>query len=140
MVAAGVLIGIPVVHLMMSGAPRPETSVEVHKRFQTEAQAALLDQCTNAIVGLNRIIRKTTVLTDADPNKWTAEVTAEYVNHIGGVDRTTLPFVFWVYSSPVDNERHVLCRVDNLKISQNERDALSRKLSPASADKKLELP
>jgi len=69
-----------------------------------------------AITGMDRVIQKDLQTNDGDPNKWTAEVTAEYVNHSGGIGRTNLPFVFWIYDSPVDNLRHVLCRVDNLEI------------------------
>ena len=75
-----------------------------------------LRQCTNSIAGVNRVIQKDLRTNDGDPNKWTAEVTAECVNRSGGIERKNLPFVFWIYDSPVDNQPHVLCRVDNLEI------------------------
>jgi hypothetical protein len=137
-VMIGVCIGIPVERRWSGITARtlkPEDSRAQYKRLQAEAQAILLPKCTNAIVGLNRIISKDLSIRDEDPNKWTAEVTAEYVNHFGGIDRTNLPMVFWVYDSPVDETRHVQCRIDTRKIYEAERDALSRKFGHALSAK-----
>jgi len=114
--ASGVCIGIPLEQWAGTNSPKKETPYAMRKRFQSEAQAMFLQECTNSTAGMNRVIQKDLQTNDGDPNKWTAEVTAEYVNHSGGIDRTNLPFVFWIYDSPVDNQRHVLCRVDNLEI------------------------
>ncbi len=125
MVGAGLCVGIPLEHWLGVDLPKRETSFELHKRLQTEAQDMLSRQCTNAIVGLSRIVNRDLFIANADPNQWTARVTAEYVNHFGGIDRTNMPFVFWVYDSPVDNLRHVLCRVDEATLSHANRDAPS---------------
>jgi len=116
LMASGVCIGIPLEQWAGTNSPKKETPYAMHKRFQTEARAMFLRQCTNSIAGMNRVIPKDLQTSDGDPNKWTAEVTAEYVNRYGGIERKDLPFVFWVYDSPVDNQPHVLCRVDNLEI------------------------
>jgi len=116
LMASGVCIGIPLEQWVATNPPKRETPSAMRKRLQSEAQAMFLRQCTNSTAGMDRVIQKDLQTNDGDPNKWTAEVTAEYVNHSGGIDRTNLPFVFWIYDSPVDNLRHVLCRVDNLEI------------------------
>jgi hypothetical protein len=137
-VTIGVCIGIPVERRLTGSATkslRPENFQTQHKRLQAEALTIILPKCTNAIVGLNRIISQDLSLHDADPNKWTANITAEFVNHIGGIDRTNLPIVFWVYDSPVDETRHVQCRVDGKKLYQLERDALNRKFGLTASAK-----
>jgi hypothetical protein len=116
LMASSVCIGIPLEQWAATNSPKKETPLAMHKRFQTEARAMFLRQCTNSIAGMNRVSRKALRISDDNPNKWTAEVSAEYVNRFGGIERKDLPFVFWVYSSPVDNLPHVLCRVDNLEI------------------------
>lgn len=121
LMASGVCIGIPLEQWAATNRPKKETPYALRKRLQSEAQDRFMQQCTNAIFGVNRVIQKNLQTNDGDPNKWTAEVTAEYVNQFGGIDRTNLPFVFWIYDSPVDNQRHVLCRVDNLEIFDAQR-------------------
>ena len=121
LMASGVCIGIPLEQWAATNPPKTETPFAMRKRLQSEAQAMFLRKCTSSTAGLNRVIQKDLQTNDGDPNKWTAEVTAEYVNHSGGIDRTNLPFLFWIYDSPVDNMRHVLCRVDNLEIFDAQR-------------------
>ncbi len=116
LMASSVCIGIPLEQWAAANSPKTETPSAMRKRFQGEARAMFLRQCTNSIAGVNRMVQKNLRTNDGDPNKWTAEVTAEYVNRSGGIERKNLPFVFWVYDSPVDNQSHVLCRVDNLEI------------------------
>jgi hypothetical protein len=110
-----------------------ESPAQLRQRFQAEAQASLSEQCTNAIVGLRSIIHREVLLTDANPDNWTAEVTADYVNRVGGVERVALPFNFWVYHSAVDGRDHVLCGLDRLKMARDERDALNRKFGLTGA-------
>jgi hypothetical protein len=126
------VVGIPTA-VWLTSKPKRESPNQLRARLLTEAQATLAEECTNAVVGLNRIIHRNLFVNDPDPNKWSADITAEYVNHIGGIDRTNLPFAFWAYDSPVDKLRHLLCRVDNLKIAQTERDALKQKLTSAAS-------
>jgi hypothetical protein len=54
----------------------------------------MLQECTNVIVGLNRIIRSSVTMNDADPYKWMGHVTVEFVNRVGGIERTNLFFKF----------------------------------------------
>jgi hypothetical protein len=129
LVTFGVGLGIPLERRLtaLSARARSETGSQHFRRLQSEAQALVLPQCTNVIVGFNRIITEEVVLRDPDPNQWSAQVTAEFVNRVGGIERTNVPFAFAAYRSPVDGLDHVICRVDLAKISQAERDALHSK-------------
>lgn len=120
LVAAVLLVGLP----LMGWASRRaalargnETPVQLRLRFQSEAETALAQQCSVAIVGLRDVINKDLRFSAADPSTWTANVTADYVNAVGGVQRVTLPFRFWTYRSTLDGRDHVLCAVDRLKLS-----------------------
>ena len=127
-IGVGMLTGVPIEHwLARRKAMRPENPAHQRARFRAEAQSALLQQCTNSIVGLHQVIAQDTRFLDENPGKWTADVTAEFVNPVGGIERTELPFAFWIYHSPLDGLDHVLCRVDEAKISQAQHDALLRR-------------
>ena len=130
-VAAVLLIGLPLKNLADRHAAwvrTHEAPPQLRQRFQSEADAVLAQQCSIAIIGLRDIIKRDVRFVDADPSRWTANVTADFVNRVGGVERITLPFRFWTYHSPVDDRDHVLCDVDRLKISQAENEALMRQL------------
>lgn len=130
LLAVSASIGIPLERRLAAydaSHPRPETADQHFHRLQSEALALVLPQCTNAIVGLHRVITQDLALRDPNPNQWSAQVTAEFVNRMGGIERTTLPLAFSSYRSPVDGLDHVLCRVDVMKISQAESDALHQK-------------
>ncbi len=110
-----------------------ENPAQLRLRFQAEADAALSQQTTNAIVGLRSVVSRDLRLADGNPADWTADVTADYINRAGGVERVTLPFIFWTYHSPVDGRDHVLCGVDQVKIGQAERDTILRQFGLSDA-------
>lgn len=91
-----VVVGTPLYWLQNQYAqmPKPENEWQQKQRFQAEAQLEMLKECTNVIVGLNRIIH--TSILDADDNSqlWSGTIVAEYVNHMGGIERTNVPFKF----------------------------------------------
>ena len=136
LVTAGVIVGIPLERRLtaLSARARSETGPQHLHRLQAEAQSLLLVQSTNAIIGLNRIINQDVSLRDPDPNQWSAQVTAEFVNRVGGIERTNVPFAFSSYHSPVDGLEHVTCLVDLAKISQAERDALHSKFGDTDSN------
>lgn len=137
--AAGTLIGVPVGDIIAhtaSGARLAESPGQLHLRLENEARSALAQQVTVAVVGLRAIINQDTQFLDLNPDHWTAEVTADYINPVGGVQRETLPFSFWTYRSPADGRDHVLCRVDDLKISQARHDELAREFGVAAMQPK----
>ena len=132
--AATALLTVPIKDLAERRAAwlrTHESPAQLRLRFQAEADAALSLQTTNAIVGLRNVVNRDVRLADSNPANWTADVTADYINHNGGVDRMTLPFIFWTYHSPVDGRDHVLCGVDRLKIAQAEHDELFKELGLA---------
>ena len=64
-------------------------------RFRTEANSAALKEATNEITGLNKIIDLSVNDSSDEMTNWSAVVTAEYMNHVGGIDRTNLHLLFW---------------------------------------------
>jgi hypothetical protein len=102
--------------------PAQEKESARWERMQAEAERSLLVACTNDLVGLNRIVYKFVNDGAENPTNWTADITAEYVNHIGGVDRTNLSFVFGVRRSAVDNLEHVFCLLDLDKIRKQQKE------------------
>ncbi len=63
-------------------------------RYRAGAGAAVRSACTNEIIGLRGIISLDVQTYDDNFKKWTATATVEYINHIGGVDRTNLSLRF----------------------------------------------
>jgi hypothetical protein len=98
-----------------------ETAMQVRLRLQSEADSRLSEKTTNAIVGLRTVVTRDTDFLNGDPNTWTAIVTADFINRLGGVERTSVPFKFWTYHSPVDGRDHVLCRVDDARAAGPQR-------------------
>jgi hypothetical protein len=74
--------------------PKPETESQQKSRLQSEADVEMLKESTNVIVGLTRIIHATAVTTDDNLYKWAGDVTAEFVNKVGGIERTNVFFRF----------------------------------------------
>jgi hypothetical protein len=77
-----------------------------YDRYSREANEEMLNWCTNNIVGLNRFISvdlrhfidsPTNDIAKSDindPHNWEGKIVADYVNQVGGVDRTNLTFRF----------------------------------------------
>jgi hypothetical protein len=118
--ATGAVIGIVLVlalrFLIHHGAAPAESPADELARFRRDAHTDLLAQCTNQIVGLSRIIKMEFDDSDKQPSNWTAVASAEFVNRIGGVERTNLPFVFEKRSSPAGGQTYVLCIPDYKRI------------------------
>jgi hypothetical protein len=74
---------------------RVETLAQKKSRWRKEAQKGILQKCTNSVVGIRGIIR--TDLQDSDDSltKWSGSAVVEYVNRVGGVERTNLYFRFF---------------------------------------------
>jgi hypothetical protein len=91
--------------------PKPETEWQQKQRFQTEAETEMLKECTNAIVGLTRIIHTSVLDAEDNPQQWTGTVTAEFVNRMGGIERTNVPFKFSTDTGP-DGLMHIRSSYD----------------------------
>ena len=74
--------------------PKPETELQQKARLQSETEVEMLKESTNVIVGLTRIIRLTAANSEENPYKWSGDVTAEFVNRVGGIERTNIMFRF----------------------------------------------
>jgi len=77
-----------------------------YDRYNREANEEMLKYCTNNIIGLNHFISINLrhFITDSnneilksdidDPHNWEGRIVVEYVNQMGGIDRTNLVFRF----------------------------------------------
>ena len=61
--------------------------------WRSIAQADMLAQASNDLPGFTKLI-DSRVDTSGDFKTWTGNVTADFLNHAGGVDRTNLYYVF----------------------------------------------
>jgi hypothetical protein len=97
--------------LILCGCRKPAQSA--HEKLAVEANELLLQECTNETIGLTRIISAEIYkLPNENPTNWVADevisngagasfaqsgeasATVEYVNSVGGIERTNIPFVF----------------------------------------------
>ena len=108
-----VVIGTPLYWLQNQYAqmPRPESESQQKSRWQSEAGFEMLRECTNVIVGLWRIVHKSVLDADDNPQQWSGTITAEYVNHMGGIERTNVQFRFSTDTGP-DGLMHVRSSLD----------------------------
>ena len=127
------ILGCSVATFIIWSNSRREESVEATGQVETiqqqrdEAEGMLLKVCTNEVPGLNRII-DVSVDDSADlASKWTGRATVEYVNHLGGADRTNLLFI---YSTAYG---HLACMLDARLIYQQQTDELNRRLEAAKS-------
>ena len=107
-VLAAVIVWVPTQwwRNQMAQFPKPETEREELSRLRSEAQAEMLQSCSNRVVGISHVVTVNLSSYDADPAKWTGEVTVECVNRIGGIERTNLSFTFSKENWP-DERLHV---------------------------------
>lgn len=61
-------------------------------RYRFNAEQGVREACTNYTVGLSSIIDLRAETYDDNFMKWTASATVEYINPVGGVNRTNLEF------------------------------------------------
>jgi len=92
--------------------PKPETEAQQKARLQSEAEGEMLKECTNIIVGLTRIIHSYVVDANDNPYQWGGDVTVEYVNRVGGIERTNLFFKFGT-DTGADGLVHLRCSFES---------------------------
>ena len=63
-------------------------------RYRAGAESAARAACTNEVTGLRGIISLDVQTSDANFMNWTAAAVVEYINQIGGVNRTNLELKF----------------------------------------------
>jgi hypothetical protein len=64
-------------------------------RYRASAESAARAECTNEVTGLRNIINLDVETSDANFRNWSATATVEFINQIGGVDRTNLVLQFY---------------------------------------------
>lgn len=118
------VIGTPLYWLQNQYAqmPKPETEWQQKLRFQSEAEKEMLKECTNAVVGLTRVIHYSVMDAEDNPQQWTGNVTAEFVNRLGGIERTNVPFRFNTDTGP-DGLMHICSSFDTTFFSKLEKRA-----------------
>jgi len=80
---------------MLGDDPRDrESTAQRIDRFRTDASGLVAKECTNEVPGIKNIVHMEIFDSDDNYTKWTADVTLDFYNHIGGVDRTNLSFGF----------------------------------------------
>jgi hypothetical protein len=95
--------------------------------FRAGADFAVRTACTNDVTGLRRIIRVDASTYDNNLAKWKASATVEFINHIGGVDRTNLYYRF--YNSigyPPNFSENLSCIHDSEKDLQDYEDQIKQ--------------
>ena len=74
--------------------PAQESSAAKLARWRDTAAPAMLARATNDLTGFNRLIDSHLDTAGDNPKSWTGDVTAEFINQAGGVDRTNLHYKF----------------------------------------------
>jgi len=91
-----------------------ENAAGARMRYEGEADARLLKECSN-YVGFIRILDHYVYTSDSQVTNWTGGATIDYINKVGGVERTNLLFCFWVYDG------HCLGMVDDVAMLNRDR-------------------
>lgn len=81
-----------------------------HVDWRAEARAQAMQECTNAVVGLTKVVRLELRDSAGDPNQWTGVAAAEFVNRVGGVERTNVRLRY-LYHRYEDGSHDLRCIV-----------------------------
>jgi hypothetical protein len=71
-----------------------KTQAQQLEDYRSQAKNKLPQAVSRELVGFHRIVDSYIFDSENHPSKWKAEVTAEFINKNGGIERTNLPFVF----------------------------------------------
>jgi len=107
--------------LLVSEMATEATSTQVQiQRCRDGAEAAVVTTCSKDITGFRRMVG-TTVRDYSDKiNEWSATATVEYINTVGGVERTNLDLKFTSFSG------HITALIDYEKIWDKEMDRIRK--------------
>lgn len=95
LVAAAVWAWSVKLHALNGGLP-PQDETYAHKldRWRSTAELLMLKQSSNDVPGFSRLIDSHVDTSGDNLKSWSGEVTADFVNHIGGIDRTNIHYAF----------------------------------------------
>lgn len=62
--------------------------------WRSQAELLMLGRSSNDVAGFNRLVNSHVDTSGGNVNSWSGEVTADYINHVGGIDRTNLHYAF----------------------------------------------
>jgi DNA-directed RNA polymerase subunit RPC12/RpoP len=72
-------------------------------RYEKEAEAEMLKECSN-YVGFTRVLTHYVIASDKPVSNWTASADIDFVNKVGGIERTNL--LFRCFLLKTDSEDH----------------------------------
>jgi hypothetical protein len=97
-----------------------------HHNFYSEADSLVAEKVTNDLTGWRRTLSIYVKREDlGDPSTWTATADAEFINALGGVERTNLYYRFLTFTN-TDGERSIFCNLDHEKHFHEWLDHLAR--------------
>ena len=116
--------------LVAAGCSHEESRDDRIARFKIEAALSQRQSCTNMVTGLRSIIRASIDDSSGNPCEWTGSAVVEFINPIGGVERTNLAFICRQHG--IDSVSHVTAFVDETKIWEAIYEAAKRKAETRS--------
>ncbi|MDB6109176.1 MAG: hypothetical protein JWR69_926 [Pedosphaera sp.] len=104
--------------------PAKESAYEAKHRLMEEAESKMLQELTNTVTGFKFLVSHYVSSTNANPSEWTGNATAEFVNTVGGVERTNLPFIFSQIT--FEGTNHMICLLDRKKLFEESLNRASK--------------
>ncbi len=97
-----ILLCIPIAATLLCGcnhkqkviAWEDQTPQQHLEHWRSIDESIMLKECTNSLVGFSRVTEAYVDDLSANLKDWQGHVTADYVNHFGGIDRTNLWYRF----------------------------------------------
>jgi DNA-directed RNA polymerase subunit RPC12/RpoP len=121
--AAAVLFLVGVFILCNVGKPGStdiqEDAASAKMRYKKEADERLRTECSNYL-GFLRILDHYISIPDSQVTNWTGDATIDYINKVGGVERTNLLFRFWEY------DRHCVGMIDESAMRKRDEEQAER--------------
>jgi hypothetical protein len=80
------------------GCSKKEPNISQPDKWMLAAPSAVESKCAKIITGFHRFVGLEIPdrMKSDDPEQWHGLATVEFINHVGGIDRTNIPFRFVV--------------------------------------------
>ena len=89
-----------------------ERPLQKRARLEREADPVARAECSNAVVGITRIVNLHCDTYEQQVRKWTAEAAVEHINARGGIERTNLVMTFDAGAPGPDGYSHLSAFVE----------------------------